>query len=160
MSRELQHEEPTRGKEFSRMARSKRRQYGSGCLLKRGRGWAIRWRELQIAPDGTLKKALRYENLGEISRGEAADILALKVGVAANSKVPTRSRVRFRTIVEDWKTSVMPMYKHSTPTESSAHRGEALGATLWGHGDLGCDASGGASLRRAPDESWLRSEDD
>jgi integrase len=92
----------------------RKRQYGSGILLKRERGWAIRWRELQIAPDGTVKRALRYENLGEISRGDAADILALKVGVAANSKVPTRSRVTFRTIVEDWKTNVMPMYKHST----------------------------------------------
>jgi hypothetical protein len=92
----------------------RKRQYGSGILLKRGRGWAIRWRELQIAPDGTVKKALRYENLGEVSRSEAADILALKVGVAANSKVPTGSRVTFRTIVEDWKATVMPMYKHST----------------------------------------------
>jgi len=35
------------------MARHKRRQYGSGCLLKRGRGWAIRWREMEIAvPQG------------------------------------------------------------------------------------------------------------
>src|SRR5262245_5682889 len=60
---ELRHEEPTRGKGSSRMARMKRRQYGSGCLLKRGRGWAIRWRELEIAPDGTTRRALRYEAL-------------------------------------------------------------------------------------------------
>jgi hypothetical protein len=36
------------------MTRSKR-QYGSGCLLKRGKGWAIRWRETEIAFDGTRK---------------------------------------------------------------------------------------------------------
>ena len=48
---ELSTEEPTRGKD-SRMARTKR-QYGSGCLLKRKGGWATRWRELEIAPDGT-----------------------------------------------------------------------------------------------------------
>ena len=34
--------------------------------------------------------------------------------VHALLSVPTRSRVTFRTIVEDWKTNVMPMYKHST----------------------------------------------
>jgi len=92
----------------------RKRQYGSGALLKRERGWAIRWRELEIAPDGTVRRALRYENLGEISRGEAANILALKVGAAANTKVPIRSLVKFRTIVEDWKANVLPMYKHST----------------------------------------------
>src|ERR1700736_5636938 len=29
-------------------------------------GWAIRWRELEIAPDGTTKKVLHYEALGKI----------------------------------------------------------------------------------------------
>jgi len=52
------------------MARRKR-QYGSGSLFKEGRGWAIRWRELEIAPDGTIKKRLCYEALGNISRAEA-----------------------------------------------------------------------------------------
>ena len=113
ISPRLNHEEPTGGKGFSPMAR-KRRQYGSGCLFKRRRGWVIRWRELEIAPDGSVKKTLRYEMLGNIPRSEAADILALKVGAAANSKVPTRSRVAFRKLVEDWKSTVLPMYKHST----------------------------------------------
>ena len=66
MSAELQHEEPAREKGRSLMARTKR-QYGSGCLLKRGKGWAIRWRELEIAPDGTRKGVLRYEALGEVT---------------------------------------------------------------------------------------------
>ena len=35
------------------MARRKR-QYGSGCLLSKGKGWAIRWREIEIAPDGSM----------------------------------------------------------------------------------------------------------
>src|SRR5439155_20775027 len=105
-------EEPTGGKGVSRMARS-RRQYGSGCLLKRGRGWAIRWRELEIAPDGTTKKVLRYEALGKISRGEAAEILTRKLA-AAGTKLPTRSRVTFQTLVNEWKATVLPMYKYST----------------------------------------------
>jgi integrase len=94
------------------MARTKR-QYGSGCLLRRGRGWAIRWRELEIAPGGTTKKVLHYEALGKISRGEATEILAQKLATST-SKVPTRSRVPFRTIVNEWKATVLPMYKHST----------------------------------------------
>ena len=97
------------------MARTRRRrQYGSGCLLKRGRGWAIRWRELEIAPDGTVRRALRYEALGAISRGEAGDILAQRLAAAGNSKAPTRSRVTFRTLAAQWQAHVLPMYKHST----------------------------------------------
>jgi hypothetical protein len=45
------------------MARKRKRQDGSGCLLERGKGWAIRWRELEIAPDGAKQRVLRYENL-------------------------------------------------------------------------------------------------
>lgn len=107
------HEEPTRGKGFSRMARAKR-QYGSGCLLKRGRGWAIRWREVEIAPDGTIRRMLRYEALGRIPRGEAGDILAQRLAAAGTGKMPTRSRVTFRTSASEWQAHVLPMYKHST----------------------------------------------
>ena len=95
------------------MARSKR-QYGSGCLLKRGKGWAIRWREMEIAPDGTRKKVLRYEALGEVTRKQATDTLALRMTAAGNGKAPTRSRVTFRTLAGEWDASVLPMYKHST----------------------------------------------
>lgn len=94
------------------MARRKR-QYGSGCLLAKGGGWAIRWREREIAPDGTRKRVLRYETLGSMSRREAADILAQKVA-AAGGKAPMRSRVMFRTLVNQWQATVLPMYKAST----------------------------------------------
>lgn len=95
------------------MTRSKR-QYGSGCLLKRGRGWAIRWREMEIAPDGTRRKALRYEALGEVTRKQASDTLAQRVAAAGNGSTLTRSRVAFRTLVAEWQAHVLPMYKHST----------------------------------------------
>jgi integrase len=108
----VNHEEPTGRKGPSRMART-RRQYGSGCLLKRGRGWAIRWRELQTAPNGTTKKVLRYEALGKISRGEATEILTQKLATAG-TKTPTRSRVAFSALVAEWKATVLPMYKRST----------------------------------------------
>src|SRR5437016_2780616 len=60
------YEEPTRGKE-SRMARKKKRPYGSGCLIKTGKGWVLRWREMEFAPDGTKKKVLRFKTLGAVS---------------------------------------------------------------------------------------------
>lgn len=95
------------------MARTKRRQYGSGCLLKRGREWAIRWREREIAPDGTTRKRLRYETLGEVTRKLASDTLAQRMAEGDNGKV-TRSRVTFRTLAAEWQAHVLPMYKHST----------------------------------------------
>jgi integrase len=92
----------------------KRRQYGSGCLLEKRKGWAIRWREWEIAPDGTRKRVLRYETLELISRREAARTLAQKVAAASSATRPARSRVTFRTLANEWQTTVLPMYKHST----------------------------------------------
>lgn len=92
---------------------AQKRQYGSGCLLKRGKAWAIRWREVEIAPDGTRVKVLRYERLGDISRKEAVERLARKLA-SAGIHGPIRSRVMFRTIATEWEAHVMPMYKHST----------------------------------------------
>jgi len=95
------------------MARRKR-QYGSGCLLAKGKGWAIRWRELEIAPDGTRRRVLRYETLESMSRREATEILAQKLAAASGTNRPTRSRVTFRTLANEWQATVVPMYKHST----------------------------------------------
>lgn len=95
------------------MVRSKR-QYGSGCLLRRGKGWAIRWREIEIAPDGTRKKVLQYESLGEVTRKQASETLNQRITAAGNSKTASRSRVTFRTLAGEWDASVLPMYKYST----------------------------------------------
>lgn len=95
------------------MARRKR-QYGSGCLLAKGKGWAIRWRELEIAPDGTRRRVLRYETLEPMSRREATQILAKKLAAASDRSKPTRSQVTFATLANEWQASVLPMYKHST----------------------------------------------
>ena len=123
--RGLNHEEPTGGKGVSRMARTKR-QCGSGCLLKRRKGWAIRWREFEIAPDGTKQKVLAVRSA---RRG-----VTERSGRAAGSRNfrpqgrPGRSGrlVKFRTIATDWLTHLMPMYKNVHTKESSAHSPEAL----------------------------------
>ncbi len=85
-------------------------QYGSGCLLRRGKGWAIRWREIEIAPDGTRRKVLRYEALGEVTRKQASETLNQRVTAAGNRKTPTRSHVTFRTLAGEWDATVLPMY--------------------------------------------------
>ena len=96
------------------MARRKR-QYGSGCLLEKGKGWAIRWREIEIAPDGTKKRVLRYETLGPMSRRAGGGHLCRRRWRRHQAgKAPTRSRVTFRTLASEWQAAVLPMYKHST----------------------------------------------
>jgi len=95
------------------MARRKR-QYGSGSLFKEGGGWAIRWRELEIAPDGRIKKRKCYEALGNIPRSVAADILRGKVA-SGDGRRPVRSRVTFETLAGQWAVDVLPTkYKRST----------------------------------------------
>lgn len=93
------------------MARQRRR-YGSGCLFRQGRRWAIRWREAEIAPDGTRRKVLRYQTFE--TRKEASDALNQKLVDIADGRGPIRSRVVFRTLADGWLKTVWPMYKSST----------------------------------------------
>src|SRR5438128_2473583 len=111
MGQELNPEESARGKE-TRMARRKR-QYGSGSLLRRGRGWAIRWRGREMTPDGLTKGVLNYENLGVVTRTEAARTLAQRVAAAGTATI-VRARVSFGELATDWQAQVVPMYKYST----------------------------------------------
>lgn len=58
------------------MARgNRRRSYGSGSIQKRGEGQSIRWREKEIAPDGSMQIVHRCEALGNVSSSEAEAIL-------------------------------------------------------------------------------------
>ena len=85
---------------------------GAGVFFPRGKGWAIRWRALEIAPDGTAQRVLRYEKLGPMSRREASDLLSQKLVEAG--RAPVRSRVTFETLANQWQATVVPMYKPST----------------------------------------------
>jgi integrase len=68
---------------------------------------------VEIAPDGTRRRVLRYETLAPMSRREAADVLAQRLA-AAGRQAASRSRVTFRTLVSEWQATVLPMYKAST----------------------------------------------
>jgi integrase len=69
---------------------------------------------MEIAPDGTMRKALRYETLGQVTRKEAQDSLARRMAAGNHGRTPTRSCVTFRTIAAEWQAHVLPMYKAST----------------------------------------------
>jgi integrase len=74
----------------------------------------IRWRELEMAPDGTRRRVLRYERLAPMARREAVRILAQKLAAASDGTRSIRSCVSFRTLAADWEATVLPMYKRST----------------------------------------------
>ena len=79
----------------------RKRQYGSGCLLKKKGGWQIRWRETEISPDGTRRRVLRFETLGKMSRREANSILAQRVATASTKVTKAPSTMTFRS----WRPS-------------------------------------------------------
>lgn len=111
-----EHEEPTRERK-SRMAH-KKRPYGSGSLKKTGTGWTLRWREMEIAPDGSRKKVLRYKTLGPVSKKEASRVLSNHLALAGTNR-GQRSRVSFEMLAAQWEDTVLPMYKYSTQKNHS-----------------------------------------
>jgi integrase len=92
----------------------KKRQYGSGSLRARGKGWVIRWWETEIGADGNPQRAFRYEALEEMSRRAASDILAQRMAAGSGNSSPSRSRVKFEVVAAEWERTVVPMYKAST----------------------------------------------
>jgi integrase len=112
MDDKLEHEEPTSGKESRMAQRRKRRTYGAGCVIKEGKGLAIRWRESFIGSEGNIESKLRYEALGDVSLREANEELRKRI---AASRQPKSKPVTFREHAASWKTNVLPQYpKHST----------------------------------------------
>jgi hypothetical protein len=70
----------------------------------------------QVAGRLTAGKRMRVHSatLAPVTRKQASDTLNQRIAAAGHSKVPTRSRVTFRTLAGEWDASVLPMYKHST----------------------------------------------
>jgi integrase len=93
------------------MAR-KKRQYGSGSVIKRGAGLAIRWREPILMPDGSIKYERRYLALGPVSQKEAARRLAEKLVESGSAREPIPN-VTFREHAAKCIRDILPMYKFS-----------------------------------------------
>jgi integrase len=93
------------------MARKSRRPYGTGCILERGRGLAIRWYEEMIGPDGKPQRVKRYEALGPVSRKKAAETLAKKFQV--QTPMPVQTKITFAEHAERWRSDILSTYKPS-----------------------------------------------
>jgi integrase len=89
-----------------------KRSYGTGSIQQRGRGLVIRWREKEIASDGSTHIVHRCETVGDIPRLEAAARLRDRLAGAAE---PKATPVTFAEFAIQWKVLVLPKYpKHST----------------------------------------------
>src|SRR4030095_8400724 len=66
-----------------------RRSYGSGSIQQRGKGLVIRWREKEIASDGSMCTVHRCGALGSVSRSEAAAILRHRLSRGHSTKIQT-----------------------------------------------------------------------
>ena len=85
------------------------------------KGWVIRWRENEIAPDGKMRRVLRYEQVGQMPRKDAAAILGQRMAAAAGKKA-LRSRVQFDVLAAEWERTVVPMYSLRRKRTTSTSR--------------------------------------
>jgi len=75
-----------RGGRVSRKERMTRPRHQDGCLCIRGKRrkvWVLRWREDVLLPDGSVKRSLRAETLGPVSkitRQQARQVLQERLG--------------------------------------------------------------------------------
>jgi len=100
-------------KEQKPMARNRRRPYGTGSVVKEGKGYAIRWREDVIGEDGQVRREMKYKALGNVTKTEAEAELNTKINQAQKGPVRTSKSVTFEAHAERWKRDMLPMYKHS-----------------------------------------------
>ena len=104
-------DEPTEKRKEISVARKTRRYYGSGCVIKRGKGFTIRWRETVVCSDGTKRTVYRCEALGAVSKKKANSVLSERVAAA---QTEVRSLVTFKDLATSWKSTVLPFYKYSS----------------------------------------------
>ena len=96
-----------------------RRRYQRGCLFIRGRTWIARWREDVIAPDGTLRREMRWEVLGSVneipSRREAQKILDTKLRPLNQGRQLPQFTISLEQFVrEQWEPATLPTMKVGT----------------------------------------------
>jgi integrase len=115
-----------------------RRRYQRGCLFIRGRSWVARWREDVIAPDGTLRRHMRWEVLGSVneipSRREAQKILDSKLRpINQGRQLPQFTIPLEQFVREQWEPATLPTLKIGTARYYSkqlrCHILPALGTT-------------------------------
>lgn len=108
----LQQREPIGGKDTS-MAR--KRDWGSGSIVKEKRGLAIRWSVGVLQKDGRRRRKMQYEFLGAVSKQKAKQMLADRIAEARRRDLPveTGPPPTFEEHAERWKIDILPMYRYS-----------------------------------------------
>lgn len=107
-----------------------RRRFQNGCLFRRGKVWAARWREDIIREDGTLGRIRRYATLGEMSKREAQKLLDRMLQPLNQGKQRPQSVMTFDQFVrERWVPAKMPML-NSTTLKLDPKAADQFGSTL------------------------------
>ena len=94
---------------------ARRREWGSGSIVKEKRGLAIRWSETVLEKDGSRRRRMMYEFLGDVSRRKARDVLAGKVEAKkkALTAIDHGEPPAFKDHAHRWETDILPMYRYS-----------------------------------------------
>ena len=102
-----------------------RRRYQKGSLLRRGKGWYLRWREDVVLADGTIGRVHKRTLLGaveEFSTKRLAEREATSF-LARVNRLDYRpvKRATFREFAENWKKQVIDLLKPSTAKVMTSH---------------------------------------
>ena len=110
-----------RGGRVSRKERMTRPRYQNGCLWARGKRrkvWVLRWREDVLQPDGSVKRMLRAETLGPVSkitRHQALNVLRRRVSpLNQGQRRPLATMTLADFVQVEWKPNADLALKRSS----------------------------------------------
>jgi len=92
------------------MAQKKRkRQCGTGSIVREKNGLAIRWPEYVLIEDGSRKRKMRYEFLGPVSERDAGNTLTERVAQALKEgpKPLQKAPLTFKDHVARWQRDIL-----------------------------------------------------
>lgn len=95
---------------------ARKREWGTGSIVKESRGLAIRWSETVLQKDGTRRRKMKYEFLGPVSRQKAKQMLANRITESRRRAVVVDDPVKAPTFAEHakrWEADILPMYRYS-----------------------------------------------
>jgi integrase len=94
---------------------ARKRDWGTGSIVTEKRGLAIRWSETVLGKDGSRRRRMAYEFLGDVSRQKAKQILAARIqkNRERNIAVDQGEPPTFKDHAKRWETDILPMYRYS-----------------------------------------------
>ena len=94
---------------------ARKRDWGTGSIVKEKRGLAIRWSETVLEKDGRRHRQMTYEFLGDVSRQKAKQTLAARIteNRRRNVAVDFAEPPTFADHAKRWEADILPMYRYS-----------------------------------------------